>query len=74
MEHMLKSIVRLHAYGKPINFLRPFIDRERESAVGTGTFVNPADIGVAVPDPDYLYILTCAHVVERGIKSQWCSH
>jgi S1-C subfamily serine protease len=66
MEHMLKSIVRLHAYGKPINFLRPFIDRERESAVGTGTFVNPADIGVAVPDPDYLYILTCAHVVEKG--------
>ena len=66
MEHMLKSIVRLHAYGKPVNFLQPFLESERVASVGSGTFVDPADLGVSNLNPDYLYILTCAHVVDKA--------
>jgi S1-C subfamily serine protease len=65
---MLKSIVRLHAYGKPVNFLMPFLQQEKVGSVGSGTFVDPADLGVQNPRQDHLYILTCAHVVERAEK------
>lgn len=66
MEHMLKCIVRLHAYGKPINYLQPFLELERVASVGSGTFVDPTDLGLSKPDPNYLYILTCAHVVDKA--------
>lgn len=66
MEHMLKAIVRLHAYGKPINYLQPFLEQERVASVGSGTFVDPSDLGLRTPDPNCLYILTCAHVVDKA--------
>jgi len=65
MEHLLKAIVRVHSYGKPVSFTKPFVDLERVASVGTGTFVNPGVLGF-VGEPDMLYILTCAHVIEQA--------
>ncbi len=63
---MLKAIVRLHAYGKPVHFLYPFLESETVGSVGSGTFVDPRDLDIPNPDPNCLYILTCAHVVEKA--------
>jgi len=61
MEHLLRSIVRLHAYTTPKQFAQPYRELERVAGVGSGTFVKGVGSNV---DPNYLYILTCAHVVE----------
>lgn len=58
-EKLLKSVVRIHAYGRPVDFAKPFLSADRFKGVGTGFFVTPPK-----PDPSNLYIITCAHVVD----------
>lgn len=65
MEHLLKAIVRVHSYGKTVDFCKPFVDMEREGAVGTGTFVDPRVFDLPA-QPHTLYILTCAHVIDKA--------
>lgn len=62
---MIKAIVRVHSYGRAINFVKPFVELERESAVGSGTIVNPKELHLPA-DSEYLYILTCAHVIDKA--------
>jgi S1-C subfamily serine protease len=56
-EKLLKSVVRIHAYGRPVDCAKPFLTADRFKGVGTGFFIDP-------PSPGNLYILTCSHVVE----------
>lgn len=65
MEPLLKAIVRVQSYSKPVDFLKPFVDKERQASVGSGTFVDPAVLGYTAM-PDTLYILTCAHVIDNS--------
>lgn len=71
---LLKTLVRIHAYCKPMNYIKPFVEQERKESVGSGTLVDPAALGLplaalGLPLADasrYLYILTCAHVIEQA--------
>ncbi len=56
---VLASIVRIHAYGATRDFAQPFRALERGKGVGTGFFIDG-------PDSTKLYVLTCAHVVEKA--------
>lgn len=56
---VLASIVRIHAYGSTRDFAQPFRALERGKGVGTGFFIEG-------PDATKLYVLTCAHVVEKA--------
>lgn len=56
---VLASIVRIHAYGSTRDFAQPFRALERGKGVGTGFFIDG-------PDSTKLYVLTCAHVVEKA--------
>jgi S1-C subfamily serine protease len=62
MTSLLGTLVRIHAYGKEMDYVKPFVPQERKESVGSGTFVTPP-LG-AVFRPDALYILTCAHVID----------
>lgn len=66
MNKMLKTLVRIHAYGKPLDYTKPFVEQERKEAVGSGTFVSPKALGLSVDSNECLYILTCAHVVDQA--------
>lgn len=56
---VLASIVRIHAYSTTRDFAQPFRLMERGMGVGTGFFIEG-------PDATKLYVLTCAHVVEKA--------
>lgn len=58
-EKMLKSVVRIHAYGRPVDCAKPFLTSDRFKGVGTGFFITTND-----STTDKLYILTCSHVIE----------
>jgi S1-C subfamily serine protease len=60
-QKILSSIVRIHAYGQPRDFAQPYKSADRSKGVGTGTFVVPPGA-----DPNTLYVLTCAHVVDTA--------
>lgn len=64
-ETVLSSIVRIHSYGKDVNFAQPFQRNDRKKGVGTGTFVKPPR-NSAHAQTDALYVLTCAHVVNNA--------
>jgi len=56
---LLRSIVRIHAYGRPVDITKPFLLADRTKGVGTGAFVHPP-----TPDDNYVYMLTCSHCVD----------
>ena len=58
---LLRAIARIHAYGRPVDFTKPFLAADRFKGVGTGFFIHPP-----TPTPTYLYVLTCAHVVDSA--------
>lgn len=58
-EVVLRSIVRIHAYSKPVSFARPFQVLPRVKGVGSGFFVD-------LPVDGHVCALTCAHVVETA--------
>ena len=67
VQGILKTIVRIHSYGQQVDFARPFRNMPRVSGVGTGTFLNPKSLGIALPrdvQDSFLFVLTCAHVVD----------
>jgi S1-C subfamily serine protease len=66
MNKLLKTLVRIHAYGKPVDYTKPFVEQERKEAVGSGTFVDPVALGLQQFTKDTLFILTCAHVIEQA--------
>lgn len=55
-DKLLRAIVRIHAYGRPVDMEKPFVTLDRFKAVGTGFFIQATDSD--------LYVLTCSHVVE----------
>lgn len=58
---LLRATVRIHAYGRPVDFAKPFLVSDRLKGVGTGAFVRaPHD------DVSHLYILTCSHCVDMA--------
>jgi len=60
-DDVLKCIARIHAYGSPRSFSKPYRRLERSKSIGTGVFVDPpADIKAA----GFIFALTCAHVVD----------
>ena len=59
-EKLLKSVVRIHAYGRPIDFCKPFLSADRFKGVGTGFVVQPPPHA----DTSHIYVVTCAHVVD----------
>ena len=59
-QKLLRAIVRIHSYGRPVDITRPFLVADRAKGVGTGAFIDPPESA----NPDYLYILTCSHVVD----------
>jgi S1-C subfamily serine protease len=63
-KNILSSIVRIHAYGQSRSFSRPYLTTDRTKSVGTGVFVDPPDDVVGAED--YLFALTCAHVVDTA--------
>jgi S1-C subfamily serine protease len=63
---LLKTLVRIHGYGRPVDYTKPFVEQERKEAVGSGTFVDPSALRLSPTSGDVLYILTCAHVVEQA--------
>lgn len=66
LEIVQKTIARIHSYGKPVDFARPFNSEERRIGVGTGSFVKPPPYAVDNIDNTKLYILTCAHVIDQA--------
>ena len=58
-EAIIKSIVRIHSYGRNIDFSKPFKTADRNKSVGTGSFIEPP-----VATPGSLYVLTCAHCID----------
>lgn len=64
-ETVLSSIVRIHSYGKDVNFAQPFQRNDRKKGVGTGTFVQPPR-GSLHAGTNALFVLTCAHVVNNA--------
>lgn len=56
-DKLLRSVVRIHSYGRPIDMAKPFITSDRSKGVGTGFFVHRED-------GQNMYVLTCAHVVD----------
>jgi S1-C subfamily serine protease len=66
MNSLLKTLVRVHAYEKPMNYVKPFVDQERKEGVGSGTLVDPQALGIPHASNKYLYILTCAHVIDQA--------
>ena len=66
MTEMLKTLVRIHAYGMPLDYTKPFVEQERKESVGSGTFVDPRVLGVTTYPTDMLFILTCAHVIDQA--------
>lgn len=60
---MASSIVRIHAYSRPYNVLRPYQQGGIQKGVGSGVVLDPSLFGTA---PGVLYILTCEHVVHQA--------
>jgi len=58
-QKLLRSIVRIHAYGRPVDITKPFLVTDRTKGVGTGAFITPPSASSS-----YLFILTCAHCVD----------
>lgn len=58
---LLRAIARIHAYGRPVDMVKPFLTADRFKGVGTGFFISPP-----TPSQNYLYVLTCAHVVDSA--------
>jgi S1-C subfamily serine protease len=59
-QKLLQGIVRIHAYGRPVDVSKPFLVADRSKGVGTGMFVHPPS------SSDLLYILTCSHCVDMA--------
>ena len=59
------SIVRIHAYSREYNLLRPFQQTGINKGVGSGVIIDSALLG-SVSRARALYILTCEHV---GVSS-----
>jgi len=57
-DRLLRSVVRIHSYGRPVDMEKPFVTTDRFKGVGTGFFINGGG------DGNLLYVLTCAHVVD----------
>ena len=59
------SVVRIHAYGRPVDPMRPFMDSNGVGkGVGTGFIIEPpVDTTLTKVYAHYYFILTCAHVV-----------
>ena len=57
-ELLLRSVVRLHSYCRPVDFLKPYIIAERVKSVGTGSIIRITD--------NFFYILTCSHCVDNA--------
>lgn len=64
-EGILRAIVRIHAYGRSVNFVQPFQNAELKKSVGTGSFVEPPS-DLAERAQNRLFVLTCAHVVDAA--------
>ena len=64
------SIVRIHAYSREYNILRPFQQSGISRGVGSGVVIPPeALLGAqraSESSPSTLYILTCEHVVRNA--------
>jgi S1-C subfamily serine protease len=58
---LLRAIARIHAYGRPVDMAKPFLTADRFKGVGTGFFISPPNV-----NQDYLYVLTCSHVVDSA--------
>jgi len=56
---ILSCIARIHAYGQPRSFSKPYRTTDRSKGVGTGAFIDPP-----VPVDGFIFVLTCAHVVD----------
>ena len=65
MNNLIKTLVRIHSYSQPIDYVKPFVNQERNESVGSGTFVDPTVLGLPT-QPEILYILTCAHVIDKA--------
>lgn len=61
-EKLLRTVARIHAYGRPVDVTKPFITADRYKGVGTGFFIPPPTHA----DSEDLYLLTCAHVVDSA--------
>lgn len=59
-KHLLRAVVRIHAYGKPVDIAKPFLIQDRIKAVGTGFIVPTPEFA----PPNFFYILTCSHCVQ----------
>ena len=58
---LLRAIVRIHAYGRPVDVTKPFLVTDRVKGVGTGAFVSAPS-----PSSSNLFILTCSHCVDMA--------
>ncbi len=63
MPDMGASIVRIHAYRREYNVLRPYQQSGIEKGVGSGAVIESA---LFAGSPGVLYILTCEHVVRQA--------
>ena len=59
------SIVRIHAYAREYNLLRPFQQTGIGKGVGSGVIIDPSLMG-SMRTEGALYILTCEHVVRNS--------
>ena len=62
---MASSIVRIHAYSRAYNVLRPYQQGSIQKGVGSGVVLESSLFGAA-PTSGVLYILTCEHVVHEA--------
>ena len=60
------SVVRIHAYAREYNLLRPFQQSGIGRGVGSGVVIDPRKLGQSDTDGTKLYILTCEHVVRNA--------
>ncbi len=61
-QKLLRAVVRIHAYGRPVDMTKPFLSADRSKGVGTGAFIDP----VSSASSTSLYVLTCSHCVDTA--------
>ena len=62
-DNVLQCIARIHAYGQPRSFSKPYRRLEQIKSIGTGVFVDPPR---GMQRPGWIFVLTCAHVVDAA--------
>ena len=60
-DQIIRSIVRIHSYGRAVNFQKPYRIEDKNKSVGTGSFIRAPQ-----QSDQSLYVLTCAHCVDSA--------